>query len=256
MARYKVSGSQGYFSSSSEYDANSIEEARALAEKDGYNYIHNIKPVRLPGRFASLPRPSDPVTKHSINELLGLCEGIAVANVINKNDISFLNEWIQNHREVLNSWACDILYARIHDALADGLIDNKERKELLGILRANAGLDGTEEDGVPASTLLPINRPEPPVIFKDRRFCLTGIFFFGSREKCENEVVMRGGKTQKNPAHTTDYLVIGSNANPQWNHKNFGTKIEKAVNLRSDGLPIAIITEKHWIDHILQEDQR
>ena len=42
------------------------------------------------------------------------------------------------------------------------------------------------------------------------------------------------------------YLVVGEIGNEQWLHSTYGTKIKRAVELREEGHPIAIISEKHW----------
>ena len=48
----------------------------------------------------------------------------------------------------------------------------------------------------------------------------------------------------------TDVLVIGMYATESWKHSSFGTKIIKAVDMREDGVPIAIVCEDHWAGHL------
>jgi hypothetical protein len=44
----------------------------------------------------------------------------------------------------------------------------------------------------------------------------------------------------------TNYVVIGTFGSRDWVHTSFGRKIEKAVDYRTKGYPLAIITEDHW----------
>jgi hypothetical protein len=48
----------------------------------------------------------------------------------------------------------------------------------------------------------------------------------------------------------TGYLVIGVYATDSWIHSTFGRKIEKAVVMRGEGLPIAIVGEQYWVGQL------
>jgi hypothetical protein len=50
-----------------------------------------------------------------------------------------------------------------------------------------------------------------------------------------------GPVTQK-----TNYVVVGTYVTDSWKHSSFGNKILTAVDYRNRGLPISIISEKHW----------
>ncbi|WP_292663272.1 BRCT domain-containing protein, partial [Nitratifractor sp.] len=76
------------------------------------------------------------------------------------------------------------------------------------------------------------------------------VFTVGTRKQCEEIVVERGGKMQKYVTKSTDYLVIGDIGSEHWVHSSYGRKIEKAVNYREVGVPIAIVSENHWIKFI------
>ena len=47
-------------------------------------------------------------------------------------------------------------------------------------------------------------------------------------------------------ARNTNYLVIGTFASRDWANRNYGHKIEHAVELRESGSGISIISEEHW----------
>jgi hypothetical protein len=43
-----------------------------------------------------------------------------------------------------------------------------------------------------------------------------------------------------------ELLVIDELRSRAWKHTSFGRKIQKAVELRADGRPLAILAEEHW----------
>lgn len=92
---------------------------------------------------------------------------------------------------------------------------------------------------------LPFSTPLPEMEFTGWRYCFTGTFVFGTRERCEAEVAARGavsGSLTKN----TDALVVGHYATESWLHSPYGRKIMKAVEMRQAGHPIVIVPEAHW----------
>jgi hypothetical protein len=40
----------------------------------------------------------------------------------------------------------------------------------------------------------------------------------------------------------------GFNVTDSWKHETFGRKIEKAMLYQDEGIPLAIVSEEHWID--------
>jgi NAD-dependent DNA ligase len=98
---------------------------------------------------------------------------------------------------------------------------------------------------------LPLSKPAPPIFFQDQQFCFTGRFAWGSRKQCEAETRSRGGSTQVNVTQETNFLIIGSIGSRDWLHSTHGRKIEYAQKLTSSEFPIAIVSEEHWVDHLL-----
>ena len=92
----------------------------------------------------------------------------------------------------------------------------------------------------------PFDKPQPIIEFTDRKFVLSGNFLYGTKKECENEITERGGIINKGVSSATDYLLIGSKGSPDYKHGSYGSKIVKAMDLRSNyGVP-AIISEEHW----------
>lgn len=98
----------------------------------------------------------------------------------------------------------------------------------------------------------PFDLPQPPVEFVSRQFMFTGKFAFGSRTKCQQAVIDRGGiaPTHKVVSRETDYLVVGNEGSNAWKRGAYGNKIEAAILAwREHGRP-AIISEDHWLEYL------
>ena len=92
-------------------------------------------------------------------------------------------------------------------------------------------LGGTiEETGAAEglATKLPLDQVDN-IVFRDKSFCCTGQFIFGTRTACEKAIVERGGSVCDGVRVDLGYLVIGMMATHDWAHSTFGRKIEKAV---------------------------
>ena len=125
--------------------------------------------------------------------------------------------------------------------MSDGVLDTTEQQELLETLNAFSNRD-FEMGEVLKSTTLPLDIPEPELVFAGRHYCFTGTFSFGTRKVCETAVIERGGScgavTKK-----TNVLVIGVYTADSWKHSSFGTRSsdrELRSGRRSRSCP------KHW----------
>lgn len=76
--------------------------------------------------------------------------------------------------------------------------------------------------------------------FKDRFFCFSGKFSFGTRTQCEAQVAQRLGKLSRRPVLSTDYLIIGSLG-------GYGAKVDEVNELKRRGSLVRIVPEEHWV---------
>jgi NAD-dependent DNA ligase len=96
------------------------------------------------------------------------------------------------------------------------------------------------------------DEPEP-VLFEGRVFIFTGVFEFGTRERCERAVRERGGLVIPRDievSHLIDYLVVGSKGSARWKREGYGAKIETAVVERHIHGKPAIVKEEHWRSYL------
>lgn len=183
-----------------------------------------------------------------INELVGLAHGLIADGNVNQSEAEYLQKWLVANREVSENPVTANLLCRVNAMLADGILDADESQELFETLRKFSG--GNFELGeVLKSCDLPLDEPPPEVVCLHKSFCFTGTFAYGTRKDCEAAVEKLGGRcgslTQK-----TNFLVIGVYATDSWKHSSYGLKIENAVKMKRDGVPISIIGETHWLEAV------
>jgi hypothetical protein len=157
-----------------------------------------------------------------IDELIGLCRGILADGAIVKEEADFLLAWLQRNREFADCWPLNVLYQRVREALADGVLDADEERELLQTLMEIAGapVPLTAGSAGSMSTELPLDNPPPLLEFQDRVYCFTGRFAAGTRREVEDTVLNLGAEVCKTPALRTDYLVIGSAGSRDWIYRS------------------------------------
>lgn len=181
-----------------------------------------------------------------VDELIGLCRGVLSDGVVTDGEARFLARWLDANRGAANRWPGNVLYERIRTMLADDVLDPEEQGELLDLLSDITGDLLVSDRAASYSSTLPLCSPAPDVEFSGRAFCLTGKFVYGTRRTCETAIHESTGLTVSVPSRKTDYLVIGAIGTPAWIHSTYGRKIEKAVALRDEGVPIRIVSEEHW----------
>lgn len=182
----------------------------------------------------------------AIEHLLGLCSGMTADQHLNDHEIIFLRHWLADNEIIRARWPANVLSERIETVLADGVITDAERSDLLETL--NQLLGDPQQLGTTSgiSTSLPVT-PDAQVNPLGTYVCLTGKFITGTRKKCEDIVLSTGGTPEGDVTLKTNYLVIGDLASRDWKFSSFGRKIEKAMELREKGQQIAILTEEMWI---------
>ena len=181
----------------------------------------------------------------AIDELIGLSRGLIADKHVSQHEAEFLQSWIAANLAYCNDPVVGQLYCRIKEMLVDDHLDQEEQRELLAILSEFTG-ESTVNHCQQLATTLPLCSPPPEVIFPDHIFCMTGKFAYGPRTLCQEVVVERGGAAATAVSGKVDYLVVGTFCSSDWLHTSYGLKIQKAAELRANGMPIAIISEDHW----------
>lgn len=183
--------------------------------------------------------------KRSLGALLGITQGLLSDRNLNDQEIAFLNDWLSANDVIATTWPGDVVYARVRAALADGVITDAERTHLVDTLQKLIG--GTLDELAESAHVTQLAFDAVPrVEFSGALFCLTGDFVFGSRNVCEATIEKRGGAMSQSVTKKLRYLVVGGLGSPEWKHGSFGTKLEKAMNYKRDGVGIFIVHEDQW----------
>lgn len=183
----------------------------------------------------------------SFDQLAGICKGILSDGIVTDDEARFFRDWVRQHTTRETPWPFGEILSRLDSIFADGLVAEDEREEIAAIMRQIIGGDVMGESiAEDTSTTLPLDNPAPSTIeFSDREFCVTGRFAYGTRKKVVEAITARGGTTNDAPRRATHYLVIGFFASKDWKYSSYGTKIERALDLRRTG-GISIVAEEHW----------
>ena len=184
--------------------------------------------------------------KRSCESLIGIASGLIADGDLNNLEIQFLATWLDEHPELATTWPGEIVYKRVREALSDGVITTVERDylcktlgELVGGSFSVSGAAAAEPSGLPVDRSVEVAIPASS-------FCFSGEFVFGTRTACERAVEQRGGRVTS-VGKKLNYLVIGEMASRDWKYSAFGSKIEAAMKLKQEGLPLAIVSEQQWV---------
>lgn len=187
------------------------------------------------------------IQDRQIDTLIGLSKGITADKAVNQAEAEFLRNWLIQNKKASDNPIILNLLEKVDSMLEDGVLDTEESEELLSVLHKITG-ESSEEGELGKTTTLPVDEPMPSVTFQDSTFVFTGTCAFGTRKQCHEATESLGGACVRGITKSLDFLVLGTYVTDSWVHENFGRKIEKAIEYRDSGEPIAIITEEHWVN--------
>lgn len=180
-----------------------------------------------------------------IDYVLGFMRGIASNDIITEIEAQTLKQAVINLPDYHTTFPISAVYEyfKTHNDLSNNT-------ELLTIIKSIYGGNLITSAKTSFSTTLPLDNPQPDILFKDKIFTFTGEFAYGTRRDCVIEIEKHGGIFSKNLIQKTNYFVIGSIGNNDWKHSSYGNKIEKAIKYKEQGCDIKIISEDHWARYI------
>lgn len=188
----------------------------------------------------------------SIDELIGVCKGVAADGRVNQAEAEYLCEWLRANAHIRDLWPASVLRIRIAEYLEDGYLDQDEKQELFELLSQTAARRESTQ-AVNLSSGLPFDLPLPPLTFHGWSYCLTGRFNTGPRKNVVKFIESLGGAIVETPRQAGSILVVGDIGSRDWIHSTHGRKIETAVELREKGHPVSIVPEYHWYECVCRE---
>lgn len=184
------------------------------------------------------------ITDRQTSELIGLARGLVADGQLNDLEIEYLLKWLAASESSTSNPLLSKVFNKLSDALSDGIVDDDERAELISTLNSLCANDFEVGELLKATTL-PLDTPPPKISFIGKRFTFTGTFTYGKRRECE-AAVERLGATAGPLNKSTAFLVIGEYATDSWAQSSWGRKIEKAMEMQSKSVDVAIVSEAHW----------
>ena len=186
--------------------------------------------------------------EQGLAEMVGLVRGVVADGKVSAEEARRLAEWARENPEIATRYPANLLARRLERIFMDGRADRKERDRLAQMMEQLADNPSGFGGGYPLATDLPLTQPAPEVVFEGQSFVFGGEMAYGPERACEREVRERGGLCERTVNRRTDYVVIGSLAAADWTQADFGHLIDDVVEYRERGVPIAVITEDHWVD--------
>lgn len=190
------------------------------------------------------------VAKRLVSELLGLCKGMVCDGKISDGELAGLKRWLVGHPDATVLYPGKPVAERLLRIYEDGIVTPDERRELNELLLDLTGETEEHDQPLNLSTRLPFDEPTPAILFDGHEHVFTGRMLYGTRRDCEQKVVDRGGRVGETVTQRTSFLVIGPIASRAWLESTHGRKILRAVELRSEGLPLRIVSEEAWIQAV------
>lgn len=180
--------------------------------------------------------------KQSLDELLGIARGLLADRKLGDDEISYLGNWLEEHRSIATQFPGDIIHDRVRAVLEDGVVTQEERSYLVDTL--NLLIQQRLEDLADRIDLTELWFDEAGTIpFEGARFCLTGRFVYGPPGLCREAIERRGGIVTEHVGDDSGFLVVGALGLDEWRSGGLGTEIETAMRLRAGGRPVKIISE-------------
>jgi len=181
-----------------------------------------------------------------MQRLQGVLAGVIADGVVTEREARNLADWLEDYSELKTVWPYAEIESVLTNVLADGKIDDDEQKELLALFSEFSGLRSRPrspaDESIP-KTVKGICAVAPAITFLDRKFCLTGESERWTKPNFEQVLQRASAQFHSRVVKTLDYLVIGGAGNPCWAYSCYGRKVESAVRLRQQGLPILIVHE-------------
>lgn len=189
--------------------------------------------------------------KRAIQEMQGAASVIIFDGKVSDDEVEFLKLWLEKYRQYSTKFPLDELAALFAQITQDGVVTQVEREDLFNFLCtvATGVLKNLTVDGIFSMN--------PKIIFKGKEFLFTGEMDFGPRSKAEKAVTERGGVLSRSCTTKTHYLIVGNLGSEAYKYGRYGTKIERALELRKAGKSeIQIIREESFVEVILKATRR
>lgn len=182
----------------------------------------------------------------TVNHLLGFLSGISADDTICDMEIERLSSLLEKDKTLSSIWPANAIKKRLDAILADDLVDEDERKELLDLIKAVSGQSMLDTGLAYGMTADFSTTQDGRLCINGKRVCFTGKFLSGTRKVQEQRANALGAEIKGTVSKSIDILVLGSIASRDWRFTSYGRKIESALLLRDERVSVEIINEELW----------
>lgn len=192
-----------------------------------------------------------------IQRLHALIGAIASDGIVTEDEVHGLRTWLNDHDYLKTVWPYDEIDSLITHVLADQQVSADEQKllqryfmEFTALLDDRTITNPPEQKGLSVAGLC---ASCPDIEFSGKVFTLTGESSKYKRAELVAVIENLGAAFSANVTKKTNYLIIGAEGNPSWSYACYGRKVEKAIELRKQGLPLVIAHENDLHDAIADQ---
>lgn len=194
----------------------------------------------------------DLVTR-AIQELHGVLHGVLADGVVNEKELRGIQDWVGAHEYLKGVYPYDEIESVVVGILKDGVVTEQESARAKAFFKcyANLQLNTRINEGELTAedlSIAGICATCPEIEIGGRLFCFTGISAKGKREVFRTAVTKHGGQFTDSVVQDLNYLIIGAEGNPCWAFACYGRKVEKAMQMRKSGHPVALVHESDFWD--------
>lgn len=176
----------------------------------------------------------------SMQILMGILEGISCDGEITLQELDTLKQWMVDNMHLKGNYPFDTIFITINKVIEDRIVTFDESEELIELFN---------------EFLNPIKvKNETCLNLSGKKVCLTGNFIYGSKDEIGGLIIKNGGEMSSGVTKKTSIVVVGGEGSKDWSYGNFGTKVKKAMELKSNGLDIEIIREEDLFNLIGMSD--
>lgn len=176
----------------------------------------------------------------ALRELSELISNVLHNDTMTIGDLQSMYTWTENHKSLSDVYPFSNVFEMLDIIFEKGEITEQE------IMRLQALFEDIID---------PVKSQSSDENFETldgKHICITGDFDYGLRKDVEQLIMSAGGVMDKGVKKTTDYVAVGSKGSAAWKTGNYGSKIQKAMELKNKGIDIKIVEENEFIPRVLQ----
>lgn len=171
----------------------------------------------------------------SLQQLQEILETVTEDGEVTVDELDNLRYWVMEHSELRGQYPFDKVVTAIENVLEDGRATSSELEYLQNVF---------SEYTNPVKS---VSSTDVESII-DKHICLTGEFVSGSRSEIIKLIESKGGYIDSTVKKSTNIVAVGGLGNKDWKTGNYGSKIQRALELIDKGINIQIIEEKNLMD--------